>query len=124
MKIKKEEIKVTMEAPGNIMRAQDGLGGFTVAFNEIPGGTDITPLLKGLPTDSCHCPHWGYIFTGSMRVIYDNGNEELLEEGDTFYLPPGHTAIVEKDTKILDFSPSKELSEVMENIGKRIAELS
>lgn len=123
MKIKKEDITVTMEAPGTIMRAQEGFGGQTVAYHELPKGTDFTPLLKGLANNSCHCPHWGYVFEGAMRVIYDDGNEELISAGDAFYLPGGHTAIVEEDIKLFDFSPSKELNEVMENVGKRMEEL-
>ncbi len=61
MKIKKEEIPVTMEAPGTIMRGLPGYGGMTVAYNEIPAGTDFSPLLQGLKNNSCHCPHWGYV---------------------------------------------------------------
>ena len=121
MKIKKEEIPITMQAPGTIMRGLPGYGGMTVAFNEIPAGTDFAPLLQGLKNDSCHCPHWGYIVDGEMLVKYDNGNEEKLSAGDVFYLPPGHTAIVEKDLKLLDFSPEKELKEVMDHINKKLA---
>ena len=124
MKIKKEEIKVLMEAPGTIMRAMEGLGGFTVGYHELPKGTDTTPLLKGLANDSCHSPHWGYLFDGMVRVIYDDGKEELINAGDAFYMPPGHTVIVEKNAKLFDFSPTKELNEVLENVGKRMAELS
>jgi hypothetical protein len=43
MKIKKEEIPVTMQAPGTTMRALPGYGGIT---NEIPAGTDITPCCR------------------------------------------------------------------------------
>ena len=123
MKIKKEEIPVTMESPGTIMRALPGYGGMTVAFNEIPGGTDLSPLLEGLQNNSCHCPHWGYIVEGELLLKYDNGSQEKLTTGDVFYLPPGHTAIVEKDLKIIDFSPEKELNEVMDHIAKKIAVL-
>jgi hypothetical protein len=124
MKIKKEEIPVTMESPGTIMRALPGYGGMTVAFNEIPGGTDLSPLLEGLQNNSCHCPHWGYIVEGELLLKYDNGSQEKLTTGDVFYLPPGHTAIVEKDLKIIDFSPEKELNEVMDHIAKKMAQLS
>lgn len=123
MKINKEDIPVTMEAPGTVMRALPGFGGMTVAYHTLPKGTDFTPLLKGLQNDSCHCPHWGYIVEGSMRVIYDDGKEEVLEAGDVFYLPPGHTAIVEADLSLMDFSPTKELDEVMENVGRVMAEM-
>ena len=96
----------------------------TAAFNELPAGTDVGPLLQGLKNNSCHCPHWGYIVDGAIRITYDDGTMELLTAGDVFYLPPGHTGIVEEDLKILDFSPEKELNEVMGHIAKRMAELS
>jgi hypothetical protein len=124
MKIKKEQIPVTMEAPGTIMRGLPGYGGMAVAFNEVPAGTDFSPLLQGLKNDSCHCPHWGYLVDGEMLVKYDDGTEERLTAGDVFYLPPGHTALVEKDLKFLDFSPEKELKEVMDHIAKKLAEFS
>lgn len=124
MKIKKEKIPVTMEAPGTTMRGLPGFGGMTVAFNEIPAGTDFSPLLQGLENNSCHCPHWGYVVEGDLLVKYDNGTEETLSAGDVFYLPPGHTAIVGKDLKFLDFSPEKELNEVMSHIAKKMALLN
>ena len=124
MKIKKEDIPVTMEAPGTTMRGLSGYGGMTVAFNEIPAGTDFSPLLQGLKNNSCHCQHWGYVLEGDLLVKYDNGRKETLTAGDVFYLPPGHTAIVVKDLKFLDFSPEKELNEVMSHIAKKMTELS
>jgi hypothetical protein len=124
MKIRKEDLPVLMEAPGTVMRSTTGYGGMTVAFNELPAGTDFGPLLKGLKNDSCHCPHWGYIVEGELVMQYDDGSKETLSEGDVFYMPPGHTGQVTKNVKLLDFSPTKEMTEVMEHIGKRMAELS
>lgn len=123
MKIKKEEIPVIMEAPGTVMRKLSGLGDMDVNYHELPVGTDFTPLLKGLPNDSCHCPHWGYIFEGAFRFIYDDGTEEVFEDGDVFYSPAGHTAIVDKDLKFIDFSPTKELTEVLTNVVKVMGEM-
>jgi len=123
MKIKKEDIPVIMEAPGTIMRKLSGLGNMDVNYHELPEGLDFTPLLKGLPNDMCHCPHWGYILEGSFRFIYDDGTEEVFEEGDIFYAPAGHTAIVDKDLKFIDFSPTKELTEVLENVGRVMSEM-
>src|SRR4249919_1507631 len=124
MKIKKEEIPVTMQFPGATMRALPGYGGMTVAFNELPAGTDISPLLEGLKNNSCQCPHWGYIVEGELLLKYDDGTEENLTTGDVFYMPPGHTAIVKKNLKIIDFSPEKELNEVMAHIAKKMAQFS
>ncbi len=124
MKINKTDIPVTMEAPGTIMRGLPGYGGMTVAFNEIPAGTDFSPLLQGLQNNSCQCPHWGYVVEGELVLKYDDGSEEKLTTGDVFYMPPGHTAIVEKDLKIIDFSPTKELDEVLGHIARKVAEFS
>ena len=124
MKIRKEDIPVVKEAPNTIMRLLPGLGNMTVAYHELPKGTDFTPLLKGLKNDSCHCPHWGYMFKGSFRFIYDDGTEEVFKEGDVFFAPAGHTAIIDEDAKFIDFSPEKELNEVFGHIGKRMEELS
>ena len=85
-----------MEAPGTVMRNQKGYGGMTVAYNELPSGTDFAPLLQGLTNNSCQCPHWGYVVEGELLVKYDDGTEETLTTGDVFYLPPGHIAAVTK----------------------------
>ena len=124
MKIRKEDIPVKMEAPGVIMRSMSGYGGMAVAFNELPAGTDMGPLLQGLKNNSCHCPHWGYIVEGEMVLNYDDGTKERYTTGDVFYLPPGHTGTIEKDTKLIDFSPEKEFKEVMDHIANKLAEMS
>jgi hypothetical protein len=124
MKLRKDDIPVIMRAPGTVMRAQPDFGAMTVVYHELPKGTDFTPLLKGLHNDSCHCPHWGYIFEGAFRLIYDDGSEEVFEAGDVFHAPTGHTAIVDEDAKFIDFSPTKELDEVMANVGRRMAEMT
>ncbi|GEO22816.1 hypothetical protein [Cyclobacterium qasimii] len=122
MKINKKDIPTTMQTPDTILRAQADLGGMTVCFNEFPMGTDFTPLLHGLTNDSCHCPHWGYVLEGEMLVKYDDGTEEILEGGDVFYMPSGHTIIVQKDIKLIDFNPTKEFNEVIEHVGKKMVE--
>ena len=124
MKMNKEELPVTMEAPGTTMRNLKGYGGMTVAFNELPAGTDFTPLLQGLTNNSCQCPHWGHIIEGEFLVKYDDGTEETLTAGDVFYMPPGHTAMVTKDLKYLEFSPEKELDVVLNHVAKKMAEFS
>lgn len=124
MKLKKEDIPVVMQAPDTIMRSQPDFGTMTVVFHELPKGTDFTPLLRGLHNDRCQCPHWGYIFEGAFRFVYDDGSEETFEAGDVFYSPAGHTAIVDQDVKFVEFSPTTELNEVMVNVGKRMAEMS
>jgi len=56
-------------------------------------------------------------------VIYDDGNEEVISEGDVYYLPSGHTAIVHDDIKLIDFNPAHEFKEVMDHVGKKMTEM-
>lgn len=123
MKINKNDIPIMMQTPDSVLRNITGYGGMTIAFNELPKGFDFTPLLHGLKNNSCHCPHWGYIIQGAIRIISDDGFEEVSQKGDIFYWPKGHTAIVDEDVKFIEFSPEKELNEVLEHVGKRMAEL-
>src|SRR5439155_15764393 len=70
--------------------------------------TDLAPLLKGLPGDSCQCPHWGYVTAGRLTVRYAD-HEEVVEADDAFSMPPGHVPAAEAGTEFVMFSPTPEL---------------
>lgn len=120
--IAKENIPVGMKGPKTILRSKSGLGGMTAAYNELPAGGDMSPLFEGLPGNSCTAPHWGYILEGSIRIKYVDGKEETVNAGEIFYWPAGHLPFVEKDVKLIDFSPEAELNVVLAHIGKKMAE--
>ncbi len=101
----------------------EGWGGMTIAVNEMPAGTDLGPLLKGLKNDSCQVPHWGYVIKGTIRLKYDDGKEEVLRAEDIFYMRPGHIAYIEEDAKMMDFSPQEEFKALVKTIEKNISEL-
>ena len=51
--------------------AEDRTGhfdGYTVNFTSIREDSDLAPFLKGLPGDSCQCPHWGYMIAGRLTA--------------------------------------------------------
>jgi quercetin dioxygenase-like cupin family protein len=48
-------------------------------------------------TESCQAPHTGYVLSGAMRVVMDDGQEGVARAGDAFLIPPGHDAWVEGD---------------------------
>jgi len=89
-------------------------GEMNIAFEAFPAGTDTVPLFKGLPDDSCQCPHWGYLFKGKMRIKYSDNHEEVINAGEAYYLPPGHNVLVEEDCEIVEFSPKGEYQKTME----------
>lgn len=91
-------------------RSED-LSGYTVDFVSIRQDSDLTPLLKGLPGDSCQCPHWGYVFKGTLTYRHA-GQEETCRAGDAFYMPPGHVPAALAGTEFIQFSPAAELAAV------------
>ena len=84
----------------------------TVNFVTIRQSHSLAPLLRGLPGDSCQCPHWGYVFTGKITVSYAD-SEETYEAGDAFYMTPGHVPAAEAGTELIQFSPSEQLAVTM-----------
>jgi len=45
---------------GAAIRGSD-LGDLRSILISLPAGTDLAPLMKGLPDDLCSCPHWDYV---------------------------------------------------------------
>lgn len=57
-------------------------------------------------TDSCQAAHTGYVLSGRMKVVMDDGSEGEAGPGFAFVIPPGHDAWVigEEPCIFLDFS--------------------
>jgi hypothetical protein len=91
-------------------RSED-ISGYTVDFVSIRQDSDLAPLLKGLPGDSCPCPHWGYVFSGTITVRYAD-HEETCQAGDAYYMAPGHVPAAMAGTEFFQFSPAAELAAV------------
>jgi hypothetical protein len=85
----------------------------TAGITQIPAGTDLAALLKGLPDDQCPCPHWGYVITGRFVVWYSS-HEETIAAGQAYYLQPGHVPEYLEDTEVFEVSPTAELNKVIE----------
>ena len=115
MRQSKESLPITMEVPG-VKVASEKWGGMLVSFNRLDKGTDFTPVLKGLKDDMCQCPHWGYVLKGALHLRYTDGREEIAKAGDLWYAPAGHTAWIDEDTELVEFSPEKVMDVVLNHI--------
>lgn len=91
------------------------LGEMTVGFFRLGKGTDFGPALKGLPGDSCQCPHWGYMLEGKLLMRTPEG-DHTYEAGEAFYWAPGHTPVALEDSSYVDFSPTAELEAVIRHV--------
>lgn len=115
MKSKVRDLPIAAEALGEMIRGQE-LGGMTSAYMEYPTGLDLRPMLAGLERDHCQCPHWGFVIEGSIRVYYQDGTEEVVNAGEIYYWPSGHTVVVEEAIRMVEFSPHDEMSQVLAHV--------
>ena len=122
MHITKDSIPVKIDVPGATARQicdfgdATGYGAIGGEYFSLGAGTDIAPLLAGLPGDSCHAPHWGYMISGKLAVTYGDGSDETCAGGDIFYWPPGHSVRVIDGAEVILFSPQAEHTQVMDHM--------
>jgi hypothetical protein len=105
---------------GVVEERVEDVDGTTIQFLTFREDVDATPLMKGLPDDRCHCPHWGYVFTG--RVTFETaGGQETYAAGEAFSITEGHVPRAEPGTEYLQFSPAEELHVVSEQMKRNMA---
>ncbi len=120
--------KISKESAANVVQhgpvedRNEDVHGYTINFVRFDADIDGTPLLKGLPGDQCHCPHWGYVFKGTFGFRFAD-REERYEAGDAFYAPPGHIPFNDAGTEILMFSPADALKETQEAMQANMSTL-
>lgn len=54
----------------------------------------IKPVVGG---DKCQAKHVGYVQSGAMHIVHDDGTEADLSAGDAYVIEPGHEAWVVGD---------------------------
>lgn len=114
-----------LEGPGVTVRHLPNFGtaNATLAAEHLflAAGTDIAPLLHGLPEHACQAEHWGYLLSGTALVTYTDGTNERCSTGEVFYWPAGHSVRIEDDAEIVMFSPANAHGEVLSHIGAQLA---
>jgi hypothetical protein len=95
------------------------MGGMNVGYEIYNKKLDAAPFFKGLPDDRCQAEHWGYVLKGSFKVDYGD-HQETFNQGEVYYLKPGHTPHVFPGTELLEFSPKAEYEKTMEVAAKNM----
>ena len=56
-------------------------------------------------TESCQVPHVGYVISGRMKVVMDDGTEGEAGPGEVVHIDPGHDAwtVGDEPCVMLDF---------------------
>ncbi|HEY1278811.1 MAG TPA: cupin domain-containing protein [Acidimicrobiales bacterium] len=80
-----------------------GLGTFEPGWR---WSNDIKPVAG---TDSCQVEHLGYVLSGRMKIVMDDGQESEVGPGDAIHIPPGHDAwsLGDEACTVVDFGGLK-----------------
>lgn len=119
---KRDAIAPSFDLPEASWRAEDW-GDMHVSFETYHQPFDDRSYLRGLPDDQCHCPHWGYVLQGSLRVLYGDG-EERIGAGEAYYLRPGHSIEVAAGTELIEFSPREQFAAHMAAVEENLRDRS
>ena len=114
--ISRTDLPIALEGEGVEVRATEA-GELTAGWFSLAKGVDLGPALVGLPGDLCPCPHWdtcSRAACGCGRRTADGDRE--YRAGEAFYWAPGHAPEALEDCEYVDFSPTRELSKVVEHI--------
>jgi hypothetical protein len=114
-----KETAPTVEDAGPALDISGPVDEYTVDFVTIRQEHSLAELLKGLPGDSCPCPHWGYLFAGKITVTYAE-RVESYQAGDAFLMSPGHVPAAETGTEFVQFSPTDQLNQVRAHMTARV----
>lgn len=60
----------------------------------------IKPVVGG---DRCQSEHLGYLESGRMHVVHDDGSEVEIAPGEAYHIAPGHDAWVVGDRTLVAF---------------------
>lgn len=85
------------------------VGGMTVGLGTFEPGwrwsDHVKPIAK---TESCQATHAGYVLSGRMRVVMDDGTESEVGPGSVVLIDPGHDAwtVGDEACLLVDFGTS------------------
>jgi hypothetical protein len=105
-------------AQGDLVTRYVELGDMAIRHITLPAGTDMAPVLQGLPGDRCPSPHWGIILTGSITMTHADGTSETAEAGQVYHWPPGHTGVTEGGVTLIEIGPVEPMRQFSEHARK------
>jgi hypothetical protein len=102
--------KKTLDAPDERRSFENGkidvvtVGGLTIGRMTFQPGwkwsKSVKPIVK---TNSCQNQHVGFVISGRLKVVLDDGTEGEAGPGNAYDIPPGHDAWVVGDSPWIAF---------------------
>lgn len=105
MAVHVEDLPVEVQQ-GELVTRYAEYGDMAIRHATLPAGTDMGPVLAGLPDDRCPSPHWGIVLSGSIEITHRDGTTELARAGEVYYWPAGHTGVTKEGVTFLEVGPT------------------
>lgn len=96
-------------------------GDMAMRYVRLPAGTDMGPVLVGLPGDRCPSPHWGIVLEGSLHLEHADGSTEKAQAGQAYHWPAGHTAWTDEPVAFLEVGPVAAMRQFSEHATAQFA---
>jgi hypothetical protein len=117
MAVRIEDLPVEVEQ-GELVTRYEEFGDMAIRHAQLPAGTDMGPVLKGLPGDRCPSPHWGIVLAGSIELTHADGSKETAEAGEVYHWPAGHTGVSSDGVTFIEIGPVAQMREFSEHARK------
>jgi hypothetical protein len=108
MSVRVEDLPIEV-SHGELVTRYAEFGDMAIRHATLPAGTDMTPVLHGLPGDRCPSPHWGIVLSGSIVMTHADGSSETAHAGEIYYWPAGHTGASEDGVVFIEVGPVAEM---------------
>lgn len=115
-----EELPVEISA-GELQTRYIELGELALRHATLPAGTDMGPVLAGLPGDRCPSPHWGIVLSGAIDIEHADGTVETARAGELYHWPAGHTGRTDEGVVFLEVGPVAEMRQFSEHARRVLA---
>jgi hypothetical protein len=108
MSVRVEDLPIEV-SHGELVTRYAEFGDMGIRHATLPAGTDMSPVLHGLPGDRCPSPHWGIVLSGSIAMTHADGSTETARAGELYHWPAGHTGATQDGAVFIEIGPVSEM---------------
>ena len=117
MSVRIENLPIEV-SQGELVTRYAEYGDMAIRHATLPAGTDMGPVLQGLPGDRCPSEHWGIVLDGSIEITHADGTQELVSAGELYHWPAGHTGVSKEGVTFVEIGPVAEMRAFSEHAKK------
>lgn len=114
-----DDLPIELEQ-GDLVTRYVEWGDMAVRYARLPAGTDMDPVLEGLPDDRCPSDHWGIVLEGEITLVHEDGTRETNRAGEVYHWPAGHTAVTREGVAFIEIGPRGPMRQFSEHAQEKL----